>query len=155
MFNIDTDINSINQKLKEGKTLKQIAEELSIGYSTIKSKLNEAGYKKVNGQYIIQNNSNVLLPASTSGEPSQIEPDIINDILLRLEAVEKIIGNNINGKKTIIINLPEAEEHVTSFAINDIILQQWKEFCSKNKGFKNKDLIAQAMIDFMDKYNSD
>ena len=155
MFNIDTDINSINQKLKEGKTLKQIAEELSIGYSTIKSKLNKAGYKKVNGQYIIQNNSNVLLPASTSGEPSQIEPDIINDILLRLEAVEKIIGNNINGKKTIIINLPEAEEHVTSFAINDIILQQWKEFCSKNKGFKNKDLINQAMIDFMDKYNSD
>ena len=155
MFNIDTDINSINQKLKEGKTLKQIAEELSIGYSTIKSKLNEAGYKKINGQYIIENNSNVLLPASTSGEPSQIEPDIINDILLRLEAVEKIIGNNINGKKTIIINLPEAEEHVTSFAINDIILQQWKEFCSKNKGFKNKDLINQAMIDFMDKYNSD
>ena len=155
MFNIDTDINSINQKLKEGKTLKQIAEELSIGYSTIKSKLNEAGYKKINGQYIIENNSNVLLPASNSGEPSQIEPDIINDILLRLEAVEKIIGNNINGKKTIIINLPEAEEHVTSFAINDIILQQWKEFCSKNKGFKNKDLINQAMIDFMDKYNSD
>ena len=154
MFNINTDINSINQKLTEGKSLKQIAKELSIGYSTIKSKLNEAGYKKVNGQYIIQNNSNVLLPAPDAPAPQTTEPDIINDILLRLEAVEKIIGNNINDKKTIIIDLPEAEEHVTSFAINDIILQQWKEFCSRNKGFKNKDLINQAMIEFMDKYNS-
>jgi len=155
MFNINTDINSINQKLTEGKSLKQIAEELNVGYSTIKSKLNEAGYKKIDGQYIIENNSNVLLPTPDADEPKQIETDIINDILLRLETLEKIIGNNTNDKKTIIIDLPEADEHVTSFAINDIILQQWKEFCSKNKGFKNKDLIAQAMIDFMDKYNSD
>ena len=155
MFNINTDINSINQKLTEGKSLKQIAEELNVGYSTIKSKLNEAGYKKIDGQYIIENNSNVLLPTPDADEPKQIETDIINDILLRLETLEKIIGNNTNDKKTIIIDLPEAEEHVTSFSLNDEVLRQWKEFCSSNKGFKNKDLIAQAMIEFMDKYNRD
>lgn len=154
------DINLINQKLKEGKSVKQIAIDLEMGYSTLKKHLQNDGYKQVDRQYIIPDNNVAVRYAdivkdspNLSGNADDPEPDTIADILLRLEKLENIIQNNTNAtKQIIIINLPEADEHVTSFRLNDKVMEMWKEFLNKNQGYKSKDLVAQALLDFMEQH---
>lgn len=153
------DINLINQKLREGKSVKQIAIDLEMGYSTLKKQLQNDGYKQVDGQYIIPDNNFAVRYAdivkdspNLSSKADNPEPDTIADILLRLEKLEHIIQNNTDVTKQIIINLPEADEHVTSFRLNDKVMEMWKEFLNKNQGYKSKDLVAQALLDFMEQH---
>lgn len=151
------DIELINGKLKEGKSVKQIAADFKIGYSTLKNQLHSEGYKQVDGQYIIPDNNvavryaDIIKVKDTPTPSDKIhEPDTIADILKRLEKLENIIHNNTNVNKQIIINLPEADEHVTSFRLNDIVMEMWKEFLNKNQGYKSKDLVNQALLNFME-----
>ncbi len=151
------DIILINEKLKEGKSVKQIAADLKMGYSTLKHQLQNEGFKQVDGQYIIPDNNVVVRYADIvkdtpkpSGEEDK--PDTIADILKRLEKLEGIIRNNTTVNKQIIINLPEADEHVTSFRLNDTVMEMWKEFLNKHQGYKSKELIAQAMVNFMEQH---
>lgn len=153
------DINLINQKLKEGKSVKQIAKDLEMGYSTLKKQLQNEGYKQVDGQYIIPDNNVAVRYAdivkdtpNLSGKMDKQELDAIADILLRLEKLENIMQNTTSVNKQIIINLPEADEHVTSFRLNDKVMELWKEFLNKNQGYKSKDLVAQALLNFMEQY---
>lgn len=152
------DIDLINQKLKEGKSVKQIAKGLEMGYSTLKKHLQNDGYKQVDGQYIIPDNVAVRYADIVKDTPNfsskadKQESDTITDILLRLEKLENIVQNNTSVNKQIIINLPEADEHVTSFRLNDKVMGMWKEFLNKNQGYKSKDLVAQALLNFMEQH---
>jgi hypothetical protein len=31
-------------------------------------------------------------------------------------------------------------------------MEMWKEFLNKNQGYKSKDLVAQALLDFMEQH---
>lgn len=53
------------------------------------------------------------------------------------------------------INLPEEED--TNFRktlrVNDKVWEQFGKFCNKHKEFTQKDLLSQALLDYMEKHN--
>lgn len=54
----------------------------------------------------------------------------------------------------LIINLPitELKDIRQTVRINPIIAEQFEEFCSKHKNFSKKELLSQALKEFMDKH---
>jgi hypothetical protein len=51
------------------------------------------------------------------------------------------------------IDSPEGEVERTTVRISKDILLKWNKFCDKNKQFSKKDLLGQAMIEFIQKYD--
>jgi hypothetical protein len=50
------------------------------------------------------------------------------------------------------IQLPKAEDNRTTVRVNAVVWDDFKEFCSRNKHFKEKDLLSMAIKEFTEKY---
>jgi len=174
-MNIQEKIDFINEELTQGRSLKGIAEQLEIGYSTIKSKLKDAGYKKVDGIYFltdsinvqeetvstfstaiqyrtIQNNANEMQnEKNVSLLPIEQTDELVKDILHRLAALEERVLQNNTVHSSIAVNLPDNIEKMMSSRVNEKIYTRWQEFC-KDKKYLAKDLLSMALLEFMQKY---
>lgn len=176
-MDINEKINFINKELNQGRSLKGIAQQLEIGYSTIKSKLKDAGYNKVDGIYVlmdsikvqektvpafptavqyrtIHSNANVIQePNEENVEQLTIEQadELTKDILQRLAALEERVFHNNTMNNSIVVNLPDNIEKMMSSRINEKIYTRWQEFC-KNQKYLAKDLLSMAILEYMEKY---
>lgn len=82
--------------------------------------------------------------------------EIINNYSVLMEIIKayKSKGNIDLTDKSIVIELPHEDDKLfkATYRVNKVIHEQFKEFCSKHKEFTTKDLLSQAMKEFMGKY---
>lgn len=81
---------------------------------------------------------------------------ILNNFELIFDMVEdyKNIGNLTRSNSIISIQLPATvnSEVRKTFRVNDVVLDKFDTFCKLHPEFTVKDLISQAMLDFINKY---
>lgn len=82
--------------------------------------------------------------------------DIINNYSVLMEIINRYKNNaGIDLKdKSIVIELPHEEDKLfkATYRVNKAIHEQFKVFCNEHKEFTTKDLLSQAMKDYMDKH---
>lgn len=83
--------------------------------------------------------------------------DFISNYKIIMQMVDMFKQNNQLGaeNKNIIIELPFEDDKTfkASYRVNKTINEQFKEFCKEHKEFTAKDLLSQALKEFMGKYN--
>lgn len=170
---IDEQLKFFNKELKKGNSLSVICKSIGIGRSTVSDRFKKKNYKfnKNTNQYeIISNNgsntdvikkeeSNTLCN-NTINEIIDISNEDIKKNLLDLaanyEIIQKIISdykcNTSVIKKQIIIDLPESETKLITWRANQKVVEIFNEFANKNNQFRKVDLLSQALLDFVNKY---
>lgn len=162
----------------EGKTRHEIKDLL--GYKNLDSMtkyMRKRGYKVDDDKYILndaichsdKNIGNTQLSINndigmTFGHQNNIKQDMIEIISHKEELLDilkwfKTRDDNSMSSVIEIINtgikidLPDSEIARTTIRINQAIWNEFDTFCIKNKEFNKQDLMAQALKEFMNKYN--
>lgn len=95
-------------------------------------------------------------------EPEAFKNNIIS-LAINYEKIKKMLddyehifsiqNNDIVEVQTgIKIDDPGDEVERTTVRVGKNILKKWNEFCDRNKQFSKKDLLGQAMLEFINKY---
>lgn len=174
---INEQVEYFNKELVKGNSLTNICKSINIGRSTVSERFKKINYKfnKHTNQYeIIENNdsnTNVIIKNTSNNSHNTSIVDTVNDVinissedikknLLELATNYKIIQEIIADykcntsvvKKQIIIDLPQADSKITTLRINEQVAEIFNEFANKNNQFKKVDLLSQALLDFVNKY---
>lgn len=179
-LNIKEQIEYMNKELVNGCTVTKVCKSIGIGRSTVRDRFKKVGqvYDGSLNQYVGDNSKTSL----SGNENKVIVPkDIIQDgdktIVTNKKVLKNLIGlsksydkimemiawfesdkdktNVIEVTEGIKIDLPEEtdKEFRKTIRINDVVWEQFSEFCDKHKEFKQKDLHSQALLEYIEKYN--
>ena len=175
------DISIINDLLKQGKTVKEIRTELNISEKQFQKQIKQLGYKynqKIKQYEAIQtdykdnikviedkeadykSNTEVIKSNDYKDNTMIISKDLdinkVSDLVNEYETLKKLIEwfkDKENTIDRIVIDLPESEDKRTTILINDIVYNQFNEFCNKHGEYSKKDLMAMALLEYINKYN--
>lgn len=171
----------INSELKKNDkiSVNKIIDKIGLKQSTVKGKLRKAGYifNAEIRQYVIEDKSDVRQGVTVSKiEPlevvevieqtqSQNVTDIAvsekysglftkYDVLMKMVEEYEMTGSQNVTRNILTIELPHETKADTraTFRINDTVYKKFKEFSEANKQFTVKELVSQALLEFMDKY---
>lgn len=150
-------IEFINKEL-ENKSLTKISEELKISRKTIRNRFEKIGYiyDKQSNKYGIETNK-------------EDEEDFNNTIntkalLERIKGLERQINTleeevklikdspKIKEYKGIDIKMLDGETVSRCYRLNKEIQKEFSSFCKQNSSYKVQDILAAALIEYMDKY---
>ena len=177
MMDIDKLVTLINAELKKNNSISvnKIIDKLGFKQSTIKTQLRKAKYSynadlrqyvKDVGQEvrqevvqatkpIIEPKKDNIVPGSTNDLIIQNNylKDNINVLVEMIEQYKK--HNDVVQGKDIVVQLPVEDngKYKISLRVNQKVMEQFKEFCNKHKQFTQKELISQALINFMEQYS--
>lgn len=163
-------VNKALELMRDGRTIKDVY--LEVGYSRwdkLKRALVELGYIEVEGSWI-SSNTDCNTSGNTGGmeivethkqaiiEPGQLQfVELLaqeQDTLKSMIEWYKRYSNTDNTSNTFIkIELPQSENVMISTRSNQVVWEQFKIFAKNNSAnFKMGDLVAQALLDYMKKY---
>lgn len=172
-------VNKALELMKQGRTIKEVYQE--VGYSgadKLKRALKELGYIEIDKQWI-QNKANDMNSNTSSNTNSntssntnkmvEVHKQQIADInklnivtfmeqeqdtLKAMIEWYKKNSNTINTSNTFIkIELPISENVMISTRSNKVVWEKFKMFAKSNSAsFTMGDLVAQALLDFMNKH---
>ena len=164
-------------KRNADETFKMVLElqEQGLSRHDIKDRL---GYKRLDsvtrimterGYTIDKSLDKYIINKDDKGMTISIQQDLKNNIINlandydKIQEVLKWFENkaNDNGMTEVIevinegikINLPEAETIRTTIRINESTWNRFKKFAEEHKEFNQQDLMAQALEEYMNKYN--
>lgn len=165
---------AINISLSEGKSLKALLKKYGvqkkdfskIGYTynaNAKQFLNDtegqsaglkAGQEKQEIELLEELSIDVM---QSCGDVGRINPkDYINDNLeVLMEMIKTFKESNFINSNNMIVQLPMENDKnfKASIRVNDVIWTQFKDFCKEHKQFTQKELISQALLDYMTRNN--
>lgn len=165
------DINYINSLLQEGKTVKEVREELGLSEKKFQKEIRELGYKynqkekcymKVYEPIIevlniepikdITTTTNRTTASTTLSTTQTTTIDYLTDnIDILKQLLESYKKNTESNNRDIIINLIN-DKHLDpkpkSIRINEFVWRDWQEY-TKDLTFSKSDLISQALVEFM------
>lgn len=98
--------------------------------------------------------------------PKEIEPEDFKnnliDLAINYKKIKQMLDDFEHTKSIqnvvevvnqgIKIDNPETEVERTTVRVGKNILKNWNEFCDRNKQYSKKDLLGQALIEFINKY---
>lgn len=178
---VDKIVTIINSELKKNNNINvnKIIDKIGLKRKTVKDKLERAGYifNAEIRQYVIEGKKDVI-PTVTASKieplevveviekaPSQNATDLTvpekyrglftkYDVLMKMIEEYEMTGSQNVTRGILTIELPHETKTDTraTFRINDVVYQRFKEFADKHKQFTVKELISQALIEFMEKY---
>ena len=184
-FTIDQLVELVNEKLLTGASLVSIAKEVfNMNESSIRKRLNKAGYKRVDNKFILVDKekyedskkivsvgqAELLTPAVTLEYddsksviiPKDIKENIIglasnyDRIMAMLNKYEDEYDKKYEGEydNSIIIELPveTKKDYRATTRVNNVIWDQFGEFCNNNKEYTKRDLVSMALKEYMNKY---
>lgn len=104
---------------------------------------------------------NTIIPGSNAVVFSNDDLSQLNDFISNHKIIMQMVNmfkenNKIDANnKNIIIELPFEDDKTfkASYRVNKTINEQFKEFCKEHKEFTAKDLLSQALKEFIDKYS--
>jgi len=179
-LNIDKKIDYINKKIREGKTVTCIREEIGIGDKLLRKIIKENGYKySQKEKTYYKENTNILQKKIINikenlnedyKDTTNVLQNYKDDLLAIVQAKEEIfevinaykdnlyykdITNVIEvvASNEIQIKDFDSEAKGTSFRVYGETLTKWKEFCNKHKKYNNQDLVSMALEEYIEKYN--
>lgn len=175
-YKIEDIVVYINKELEKNKSLISISEALKVNESTIRKKLTSNGYKRLNNQYVLKDDT-CIQECNTPKENKEItnnitnvfnnadfkdnmlflhnEIDILRNIIEQFKENDKSNTNVIELREGIKINLPESNIKRTTIRINEIIWDMFNQFVDENKPFDKHDLMGMALLEYMEKYKKD
>lgn len=149
-------IEFINKELKN-KSLTKISEELKISRKTIRNRFEKIGYiyDKQSNKYRLETNK----------EDEEDFNNTINTKLLleRMNGLERQINTleeevklikerpKIKEYKEIDIKMLDGETVSRCYRLNKEIQKEFSNFCKQNSSYKVQDILAAALIEYMDK----
>lgn len=174
--NIDNIVNFINLQLDEGRTLADIERnEFGVNPSVISKRLGRLNYKRIDNEFIKLDVRQPVRHDVISIEKVDVLENnnkmmTINDVVINKENQEKLKNiinryddlmklldnkNTNNFNSDLVIELPNEEGKKDTRAtvrINKIIWERFNKFCDNNKTFSKKELLSQALKEFIEKY---
>lgn len=133
-------------------------------YSKIEEKFTERNIKEaktdnqVNDDNVIQNVTTSDNQVGTMSDNVSMIPIASDDIEILKEMIDhfkrhKSINNVPVG--TIVVEMPQEEngDFRKTLRLNKTIYLQFEKFCNENKQFTIKELVSQALKEFLEKYN--
>ena len=163
---VEQQVEYINGLLEQGDTVDNIRITLGIGKNYIRNSFKKGGYTrdKATGYYMkalaTSENTNTTainkkakkkekgtsniksLEAKVNGLEKQIE-----GIMAMLEA-----NNNTNATSELNIKTFKGEKVARSYKVNIEVQKQFKAFCKAHSEYEVGDILANAMLEFMNKY---
>ncbi|MGL4739413.1 MAG: hypothetical protein ACRC41_01200 [Sarcina sp.] len=175
--NIENIIVKINSMLVQGMTMSDIERnEFNVNARVIHKRLDRLGYKRIENQYILSKNINKKDDRHSVGQ-YVVHQEEHNIEVLQSNEIEMLFNKNNNIEKlkglitrydeivnfldkispvtvseNIIIELPVEEgkkDFKATVRINKLAWEQFNEFCNERKQYSKKDLISQALIEFI------
>lgn len=163
--NIENIVKYINNQLFLKRTMTDIERvDFNVNPRVIHKRLYRLGYRKINNEYIINNNNSItkVMPKKINLQKNnynRINESKILELIDMIEPLKEII-QEYNRSKTYVdvdtIELrPKAVTEVKQklFKIDVTVLDKWEEFVSSHKEFKVQQLISLALEEFVNKYN--
>lgn len=168
---LEQQVEYINELLQEGNTVDNIRMALGVGKNYIGNNFSKGGYKKdrATGLYIkagaetnintnttnkkAQKLNNKALSGSNSSNNSNSLEARVNSLEKQIEGIMAIL-NNTNTTATTELNIKtfEGEKVARSYKVNIEVQKQFKAFCKAHSEYEVGDILANAMLEFMNKY---
>lgn len=166
-MDIESQIQFINDKLKEYDSFNKLCKGENLPKSTISENFKKHGYKFIDGQYRLIDSP---VEAHTHSEVTNVhnsntshEEANNSDILDMIQALQKEVSTlrgEVNKLKSPVKSKIKDIELMSftgdtanrSFRIDSNVLKDFNTFCKKNKKYKKQDLLSQAIHEFIDKY---
>ena len=174
--NIENIVDFINLELSKDRTLADIERnEFGVNPSVISKRLGRLNYKRVDNKFIKLNvrhdvrhdviniekvdvlgRNNKVMTISDVVTERDNQEKLIN-IINRYDDLMKLLDNkNTNNFNSgIVIELPNEEgkkDTRATIRINKVIWERFNKFCDVNKSFSKKELLSQALKEFMERY---
>lgn len=170
--NIDNLVKYINMQLKSDRSMKDIENnDFNVNERVITKRLNRLGYKKIDNQFVLYNNSITI----HENKPILKENNDVNDIISMngKEVIQELYGliepmkeviQAYNDKEKInnSIEVDPVEIKIDScignlgkavgVRIDENIYKSWCKFTADHKQFKSYQLLSQALLEYMKKY---
>lgn len=158
-------VEYINKGL-ESESVTKVCASIGIDRATVRKRFSRIGYKLEGGKYIPTESTPTSTTKVTKKATEQTQENKqMKALESKIESLEKQIEsiNNIldtittettnNGtKNNIKIKKYKGVEGVRSYRVNAKVLEQWKVFCKAHSEHKVGDLLANAMVEYMNKY---
>lgn len=163
---LEQQVEYINELLQEGNTVDNIRMTLGIGKNYIGNNFSKGGYKKdrATGLYIKAGaeaninatitNEKALSGGNSSNNSNSLEKRV-EGLEKQLEAIKAMLEfNNTNTTVTTELNIKvfEGEKVARSYKVNNEVQKQFKAFCKAHSEYEVGDILATAMLEFMNKY---
>lgn len=166
-MDIESQIQFINDKLKEYDSFNKLCKGENLPKSTISENFKKHGYKFIDGQYRLIDSP---VEAHTHSEVTNVhnsntsyEEANNSDILDMIQALQKEVSTlrgEVNKLKSPVKSKRKGIDITTftgttenrSFRVDSNVLKEFDSFCKKNKKYKKQDLLSQAIHEFIDKY---
>ena len=165
---LEQQVEYINELLQEGNTVDNIRMTLGVGKNYIGNNFSKGGYKKdrATGLYIkagteanintnekAQKLNNKALGGGNSSNNSNSLEVRVNSLEKQIEGIMAIL-NNTNTTATTELNIKtfEGEKVARSYKVNIEVQKQFKAFCKAHSEYEVGDILANAMLEFMNKY---
>lgn len=175
---LEQQVEYINSQLEQGETVDNIRIALGVGKNYIGNNFSKGGYKKDKdtGLYILvgeakaENKVNSTKKANRKVLESKMEGDRIKVLETKIEGLETNLeqikamlntivtkGNNANTTIGIIdteIKTFETDNLVSrSYKVDADVQQAFKVFCRVNGKYNISDILSNAMLEYMEKFN--
>lgn len=158
-------VEYINKGL-ESESVTKVCASIGIDRATVRKRFARNGYELVDNKYIPTESTPTSTAKVTKKATEQTQENKqMKALESKIESLEKQIEsiNNIldtittettnNGtKNNIKIKKYKGVEGVRSYRVNAKVLEQWKVFCKAHSEHKVGDLLANAMVEYMNKY---
>ena len=159
---LEQQVEYINSLLKTTSLTKASA-SIGIARKTLSGQFERAGYKldKNIKQYIRINNNtnekaqklnNKALSGSNSSNNSNSLEARVNSLEKQIEGIMAMLETNKNNTTELNIKVFEGEKVARSYKVNIEVQKQFKAFCKAHSEYEVGDILANAMLEFMNKY---
>lgn len=170
-ININELVNYVNEKMKNGLSMTQIEKEMKVGKDTLRKKLNRNNFRydknlkkyvcvtnetqiNMSTKYLTENSNNTNITQSVYQkdirEKNNSNKNIKNELFTEEEItiLKKIVKNYKLSTSDIVL---DGEIVTRSVRTYKNVLIKFSKYCKDNK-LSQKDSIATALKDFMEKY---
>lgn len=159
--------HTLNTQLEDYKSLQHLCDSLGITYNRVTSRFNKHDYAYVprHKKYLRVNLSEdtLVLPTQGSTTSSNVltteQLELLNYLLPHIDDLKSLINNNANPTalassllidKRILDSTTTSTKNLTVY--NDIYLQFTTMCSTQFLQYQTKHLLAQALLEFIDKY---
>lgn len=175
-LDIDQLVKYVNLELKKNSNLSvnKLCDNLEIKRSTLKTKLHKGNYffDTNNRSYekneatiaindvmkgVIKNDDTMKKVISNNDNDMTFSHQIKSNLMELAKNYDKImilINSDKSMNDGIIIELPveTTDNYRTTVRINNVVWENFREFCVQNKMFTQRDLLSMALTEYLNKY---
>jgi len=177
-LDIEQLVKYVNLELKKNSNLSvnKLCDNLEIKRSTLKTRLhkekyffdtNNRSYEKDKAAIAINDSMKDVIKNDDTNKNKDISTNDDNDMTFSHQIKSNLIelaknydkimtlidsDKNMNDGITIELPVETKDNYRTTIRINNVVWENFKEFCVQNKMFTQRDLLSMALTEYVNKY---